>query len=395
MVEISIVRTVCIVFSSPVSINDVLCRGGYLPSIYNLSRKPSNTYCYKNVLNQYFFHDLLKVLTIRCLVMDPFQDAQDVIRCHLCESPVPPMHCDLCNLSLCKPCVGEHISDESKEHKVVSFQKRGTTPNYPKCSKHFTQCELHCEQCDVPICVHCVSSKTHHAHDVVHILKSFESKKELLQRDLQELKNYIHPSYCEILSNNKVQRAEQNINSQILIINLQKQGEILHKEIDNIISELKSRLCYMDSKHLDELNKEEGDITRSISDITQIIGNLDKVLDSNDVSLVSAYKSKNSEFRKLPPELIFSLPSFIPQKINKAQMNQQFGSLSTLIIKTKERGYTRDYRGYMEPPTNEALISEPNVIKRVYDSKGRHNLFTFSVSCKSDRRFWFVKITNS
>lgn len=91
----------------------------------------------------------------------------------------------------------------------------------------------------------------------------------------------------------------------------------------------------MDSKHLDELNKEEGDITRSISDITQIIGNLDKVLDSNDVSLVSAYKSKNSEFRKLPPELIFSLPSFIPQKINKAQMNQQFGSLSTLIIKKK------------------------------------------------------------
>lgn len=128
-----------------------------------------------------------------------------------------------------------------------------------------------------------------HAHDVVHILKSFESKKELLQRDLQELKNYIHPSYCEILSSIKAQRAEQNINSLILITNLQKQGEILHKEIDNIISELKSRLCYMDSKHLDELNKEEGDITRSISDITQIIGNLDKVLDSNDVSLVSAY----------------------------------------------------------------------------------------------------------
>lgn len=105
--------------------------------------------------------------------MDPFQEAQDVIRCHLCETPVPPMHCDICNLSLCKACVGEHISDESNEHKVVSFEKRGTTSYYPKCSEHFTQCRFHCGQCDIPICVHCVSSKKHDAHDYVQIFRSF------------------------------------------------------------------------------------------------------------------------------------------------------------------------------------------------------------------------------
>lgn len=153
--------------------------------------------------------------------MDPFQDAQDVIRCHPCDTPVPPMHCEICNLSLCKPCVGEHISDESNEHKVVSFQKRGITPNYPKCSKHFTQCELHCEQCDVPICVHCVSSKTHHTHEVAYILKSFESKKELLQSDLQELKNHIHSRYFEIVSSIQAQKGELNENSQKLTTSLQ------------------------------------------------------------------------------------------------------------------------------------------------------------------------------
>lgn len=87
--------------------------------------------------------------------------AWDVIRCDLCETPVPPMHCDICNLSLCKPSVGEHISDESKEHKVVSFQKRGITPNYPKCSKHFTQCGLHCEQCDIPLSVYIAFRRKH------------------------------------------------------------------------------------------------------------------------------------------------------------------------------------------------------------------------------------------
>lgn len=97
---------------------------------------------------------------------------------------------------------------------------------------------------------------------------------ELLQSELKELKNHIHPRYCKIVSSIQAQKAELNENSQKLTTSLHKQEEIWHKEIDNIIIELKSNLGEMESKHLNELNKHEDKISHSISDITQIICDL-------------------------------------------------------------------------------------------------------------------------
>ncbi|XP_065927537.1 E3 ubiquitin-protein ligase TRIM71-like [Magallana gigas] len=324
--------------------------------------------------------------------MDPRSSAQDVVRCDVCDTPVPPLHCDFCQTNLCKACVGEHMLDLSKKHQVVPFKDRGSTPNYPICTKHSPkQCELHCEQCDIPICVLCVSSESHKNHKLVDIYTNYEKKKEDIQKDLQELMKSLSPKYQEIANKMTVQKADLSKNSEKLTSAIYKHGEVWHREIDTIIQKLKSDLDEMDAKHLAVLNKQEDEITHTISEITQSIADL-KLLDSNDVSRVSAYKSRITEFRRLLPKLTVSLPNFTPQKINPEQLHQQFGSLSAFSITTEEHGYTMETSEAGSSPLT-PLLDEPRIISTIQTQYSYPKYLT-SVTCHSDEEIWACSYNN-
>lgn len=135
------------------------------------------------------------------LMMDPSCSDQDAVCCTLCSSSVAPMFCEVCDINLCKDCIEKHLTDSSKVHKVVLLKQCLATLNYPNCEKHEAKlCELQCNQCNISICAKCISSNEHKNHDIVDILKYFESKKEVLFNDLQELEESIFPSYQEIAS---------------------------------------------------------------------------------------------------------------------------------------------------------------------------------------------------
>lgn len=263
--------------------------------------------------------------------MDPDYALQDVIRCEMCETPAPPLFCEICHIHLCKACVGEHLLDESKFHIVIPMKQRQSIRkiSYPECHIHLARlCELHCEQCDFPVCVQCVSSQKHKIHDVVDIAKFFERRNKALRADLEELGKFIYPCYQEIASSFLVQRANLKRNSEKLISAINDREEDWRREIDNIIKELKSGIVKTESEHIVFLQKQEDEINRSISEMSQTIGDLKKLKDSNDVSLLCKYKSRNAEFREMPPKFVVTLPSFSFPKIDTKQLTQQFGFLA-------------------------------------------------------------------
>lgn len=51
--------------------------------------------------------------------MDSIHNTKNVFLCNFCKTTVPALHCDMCQIHFCVTCVGERLSDESKEHNVV------------------------------------------------------------------------------------------------------------------------------------------------------------------------------------------------------------------------------------------------------------------------------------
>nr|XP_022333195.1 uncharacterized protein LOC111130415 [Crassostrea virginica] len=295
---------------------------------------------------------------------------QDVIRCDLCETPVPPKHCDICHIHLCKACVGAHLSDQSKDHYIVPFKLRGFIP---ECTKHSTEvCKNFCTTCNIPVCPLCVASSEHEQHKKEDILKLFETKRKLMQKDLQDLEKSIYPRYQEAATNIPVQRADVNKHSQKLTTALDKQGEALHTEIDTIIQGMKSDIDDMDAQHIAAIDQQEDAINHTMPEITQVILDLKRLLkrlqdklDTSDVCLVSGYTSRTEEFRSLPAQFQMTLPTFTPQEINREQIHQQIGSLSELAITF--------------------LLDEPRILT---DIQTEYKKGLLSVSCLSDSELW-------
>ena len=160
----------------------------------------------------------------------------------------------------------------------------------------------------------------------------YGTKRELMQKDLQDLEKSIYPDHQEAARNIPVQKADVNQLYQKLRTALDKQREALHTEIDTIIQGIKSEIDDMDAKHKAALDQQEVAITNSITEITQIILDLERLLETTDVYLVSEYTSRTVEFMNLPAQFQVTLPTFTPMEINQEQIQQQIGSLSKLVI---------------------------------------------------------------
>ncbi|XP_048755930.2 uncharacterized protein LOC125666729 [Ostrea edulis] len=315
--------------------------------------------------------------------MDPFRRAQITLLCDQCETAPLQSHCERCHINLCKVCVGEHLSDSSIRHSVVPFEHRKPA-NYPKCLNHADEhCKHYCENCDIPVCSTCLSSGKHEDHTLSDILENLSSKTQSLQNDLEELETRIYPRYKEMASYVQIEKVELEMTYGELVTATDQQGEVWHREITAIVNQLKSDIEEMKNQHLSILNKNKNEITQKITELKQIISDLKSILQSNDVSLTSTYKSRNSDFKSLPPKIRVTLPSFSPPKINKDQLNEMFGSLSPLSINTEHGDTMKSAEAVSSPPVK-PLLDEPRLTATI--DTGRSLLL--SICCLSEEQVW-------
>nr|XP_034307653.1 uncharacterized protein LOC105334086 isoform X1 [Crassostrea gigas] len=314
--------------------------------------------------------------------MDPRLSAQDVVRCDLCKDNVVQNYCDYCHVKLCKLCIGEHISDEYDKHKIVPFQQRKSTLIFPICKKHSKEtCKLQCMSCNYSICAKCSILKEHKDHNVVDLEDSYNSKKENIKKDTEEIENVISPTYEEIRKALESQIASLDGEYEKITTIMSKQGEEWHKEIDKTIEQMKNEINDIKESHRDILIKHLKEIKQIESMIKENLSTLkDLQRESNVVYTIIEYRSRNNEFGKLPPKIHVTAPTFCPRPVDRIKAKTLIGSIKPLASATIENGYTMK----KQRRSSRELLDTPVVINKF--NTGYNNLR--NVSFYSEQEIW-------
>ncbi|XP_062602405.1 tripartite motif-containing protein 55-like [Saccostrea cucullata] len=285
------------------------------------------------------------------------------------------MHCDTCLVNLCKACVGEHIStNESKDHKVVKYQVKKSTPLYPGCKTHIKErSEMYCKQCDIPVCNTCIASDQHLGHKFITILQILDEQKNKISNENTKLKETIYPIFQEIASD------EQNRMSQLekeygdLSTAITKHGEDWHREIDKLVQKLKAEVDEMKITQLQTLQKHLDEINKTMSDIKDEIDAVNSTINSNDLSKLFGVKFNVDRYKKLPQKIVSSIPKFMPGKIQEKEFHDMFGDLTLSSLTSDEHYYSMKF----SPP-------EPETVTTI--DTGYEDLY--NVACLSDEEIW-------
>lgn len=150
------------------------------------------------------------------------------------------------------------------------------------------------------------------------------SRKQFLKLDLQQLEEYIFLKYQEIVSNMSVQKTDMIDDRAKFKADIVKHGQQLHREIDFETQKIKSLFNEMDKLFLTALSEQEDKIRQTISKIKECISDIKLLLKYNDVRFISAFKSRNADFRGLPLKWNITFPKWTSLMINRKLISQQF-----------------------------------------------------------------------
>jgi hypothetical protein len=225
-----------------------------------------------------------------------------------------------------------------------------------------------------------LSFDEHKGHIFLFLSKIFNERRAAIAKDSEEIKITISPTCKKIVTDLETEIVNLDGNYAKFTTIVTKHGEDWHKEIDNAINRMKNEIEEMKTKHLEILNKHLDEVKQIQSLIEQSLITLNKIEVSNDVSVTIEYRSRNEEFRKLPPKVRVSLPTFSPNPIDGEQLYQSLGCLMPLSVTTDENDDTLK-KTEISP---RELMDEPELVTIV--NTGYENLR--SITCFSEEEFW-------
>ena len=304
--------------------------------------------------------------------------AQDAMWCDMCESAMVLMHCNTCLINLCKGCVGEHMVEGAKDHKVVRFQDRVSDQHSNKCTSHPDKLsDLFCQDCSQPICSHCIASGGHSNHKIILLQKIIESGKKPLVRDQKVFTRFSLPSYQRFAMKLQINLIRVEKEYQRTIESITRHGKKKCSQVNEIVSRLTSKAMKMKKYQVQRLQQQIRETERQISFIQKAMNQTNHLMDSQSLIAVSSYIPKCQHFKQLPEDIQITTPTFEKKELNLIRDHLSlFGSLKTDGIKTYFKFIDLPPALYSSPIKD--LLEEPEVVSTI---ETKHSSMLYNVAC--------------
>ncbi|XP_062568368.1 uncharacterized protein LOC134230556 [Saccostrea cucullata] len=264
----------------------------------------------------------------------PTSWAQEVITCDLCPKPTQQF-CNNCQVSLCVDCVSTHVDKfKSQTHDIVHFTNRKIQPVFPECKVHSNQrCEAHCQQCHVQVCLKCIFS-SHNGHKIVEIQEIFNVKKSEIEKENQEIESIIIPKYKKKMDNiaGKISTSMAKFNE--LEREAEKHRQLWHHEVDNIFNKINSMIKSTRENHLTFLKSHQSKFKNLIPDMMQTVTQIKEILKTNKVSDVNNYESKLTEYRDIPADIDVEIPSLKTNAVQGGELSISLGEYKAALTQS-------------------------------------------------------------
>ncbi|KAK3083456.1 hypothetical protein FSP39_023026 [Pinctada imbricata] len=264
--------------------------------------------------------------------------AQRPVPCDACEEDEVPgtYYCIQCKKTLCEDCEKSH-KKFIKDHKVILRTQIGEIDaSILTCADHKCEASFHCEKCNVPVCPECVIGN-HQGHKMDSIKNFIRRKTEMLQGDINEMKNDVLPKLEKQEDDIKSHRAKYNSKIQEIAKEMERENHILHNELDRINQERLQSLYNTQKKHMGIFDDCEAEVNSKIDLCKTRVSEYQHAVGGH--CLPDIIKKAESRDSMIPvysvPELP-EAPCFVPQNIQSFIRNLERLQISPSLISVQE-----------------------------------------------------------
>ncbi|XP_065930045.1 tripartite motif-containing protein 2-like [Magallana gigas] len=325
-------------------------------------------------------------------------DAQHYLVCGTedCEKSCQ-FYCNNCHQQMCEQCRNEHQKNKkTKNHEVVHYKQRKRQLPVDKCKIHSTKdIDLLCEECQIPLCYKCATTKEHRGHLFTDLEMVFAEKVTLCHEEIAKIRNHLEPTSQNLKKEISADVKEIKKIMEGLRKSMKAEAESLKKLVDTVTLDYIEQTNKIEQSILEALNGQNQEIDAYMNYLNDLVKSYYGYLSpSNIEQLTFALKSEDLIIRPIPETSKPVPPVFSAGQYSKEDVAKLLGKITVPNTKPENRKIkTIEIAAKQLKPTvkqrksdvKQTLLLLSSVTKvREYEVPGVNNVHHVSLG-KSDR----------